>query len=188
MHRLTKKMPKRHPFYYMCMNDLRLIFRQSTYLGRDRKLNTPNPHNIITNLDKFIRKWKNMESQDWRIVNDNVLKEIECLKVHINKGCLSNIPPGAGTNRNERLHRHVRPHFSHTRLDLPLAVALMTVLLYQHNSRLIENITGYPSKPITYGSISSHHFQFGVIDKHVQQTIMWGTHNIGKFACLSRRF
>jgi hypothetical protein len=86
-----------------------------------------------------------MESQGWRIVNDNVLKEIECLKVHINKGCLSNIPPGAGTNRNERLHRHVRPHFSHTRLGLPLALALMTVLLYQHNSRLIENITGYPS-------------------------------------------
>jgi hypothetical protein len=25
--RVTKKMPKRHPFYYMCMNDLRLIFR-----------------------------------------------------------------------------------------------------------------------------------------------------------------
>ena len=33
MQRLTKKMPKCHPFYYMCMNDLRLVFRQSTDLG-----------------------------------------------------------------------------------------------------------------------------------------------------------
>lgn len=108
-----------------------------------------------------------MEIQGWKIINNNVLKEIECLKLHINKGCLSNIPPGAGTNHNERLHCHIRPHFSHTRLGLPLALALMTILLHVHNSRLMDKLIGTSAKPILYEPVCQpcSYFDFGIVDK-----------------------
>ena len=32
-------------------------------------------------------------------------KAINLLQSHVKKGCLEHIPPGAGTNRNERLHK-----------------------------------------------------------------------------------
>lgn len=182
--RISKKMAKRHPLYHMCINDLRLVFRQPTDLGHDRKLSTPSPNDIITNLDKFMRKWKSMESQGSKIINDNVLKEIECLKVHITKGCLSNIPAGAGTNRNERLHRYIRPHFSQTRLGLPLALALMTVLLYQHNSTLMEKITGNPAKLIVYEPLLAHQLDFGITNKSVHQSL-WGIDTLENISSLS---
>ena len=74
-----------------------------------------------------------MELNGWQIMNQKVLKEIKNLKRHI-KG---ELPPGAGTNRNERLHRHLKPLFSRTPMGLPMALALMTVLLFQYNSRLL---------------------------------------------------
>ena len=71
------------------------------------------------------------------------------MKVHITKGCLSQIDPGSGTNRNEALHRHVNPHFANKcRIGLPLALALLTILLYKHNCRIEEKITGNPALPI----------------------------------------
>ena len=69
----------------MCIRDLRLVFRQPVDLGNNRRHNMPSSTKIISNMDKFIEKWKGMEIHGWKIINDNVLKEIECLKVHINK-------------------------------------------------------------------------------------------------------
>jgi len=49
---------------------------------------------------------------------------------------LSDIEPGGGTNFNEALHRHINPHFNHAgRMGLPLAYALLTILLYIHNCK-----------------------------------------------------
>ena len=42
------------------------------------------------------------------MLNRKALQVIKNIKPHIEKGCLSNIPPGWGTNRNERLHRKLR--------------------------------------------------------------------------------
>lgn len=43
---------------------------------------------------------------------------------------------GAGTN-------HYMPHFSHTRLGLSMSLALMTILLYQYNSKEVMFGTGH---------------------------------------------
>ena len=43
-----------------------------------------------------------------QVLTLDALKEIRNLRVHINRGCLSNIPPGCGTERNENLHKCIR--------------------------------------------------------------------------------
>jgi len=37
----------------------------------------------------------------------DTMRAVENLKCHILMGCLSNIPPGGGTNKNERLHQEL---------------------------------------------------------------------------------
>lgn len=51
--RISKQLPKRHPCHHLCMCDLRLVFRQPTDLGLDRKCHTPSPDIILKNLEKF---------------------------------------------------------------------------------------------------------------------------------------
>ncbi len=63
------------------------------------------------------------------------MDEIEASGVHISKGCLSDIPPKCGTNKNEALHRSIRPLFHRCRMGLPLALALMISVLYFYNNK-----------------------------------------------------
>ncbi len=99
--RITRTLSKKHPFFYQCMADLKLVFRQASDLGSTRMLSTPESTVMDSNLDHFLRKWKKCTSGEWRIVTDNTEKEVSSLKKHISKECLSGIPKGAGTNRNE---------------------------------------------------------------------------------------
>ena len=39
---------------------------------------------------------------------DKAHKELDRLKIHIEKGCLGNIPPKAGTGRQESVHKSLR--------------------------------------------------------------------------------
>ena len=45
---------------------------------------------------------------------------------------LSDIPPGIGTNRNERLHRKIRKWLRRSRIGVCLAVALPSTIFYIH--------------------------------------------------------
>ena len=73
--------------------------------------------------------------------NNKIHAQIKAIKLHINRGCLSNIAEGGGTNRNEALHRHINPYFkTKTKICLPLALTLLTLLLYEHNNRITEKI------------------------------------------------
>ena len=63
--------------------------------------------------------------------------------VHIKKGCLSDISPGTGTNRNEILHKHINTYFCNmSRIGLPFALALLMIILFQHNCNIEERLTG----------------------------------------------
>ena len=55
-----------------------------------------------------------------------LLSEIKNLKKHVEKGCVSGIPTGAGTENNERLFKS----------KIKVAKAVSTVLFYVYNSRL----------------------------------------------------
>ena len=49
-------------------------------------------------------------------------------------GCLSDIPPGAGTNRNERLHQYIGNYFNRSKIGVLLAYTLLSVILYTNNT------------------------------------------------------
>ena len=136
--RITRVLLKRHLLYSQILKDIRLLFRDPKDTGRVRTLPTPAPDTLCHQLDMFITKWKYAEITGSNILNDKVQKELVALKGHIKKGCLSNIPPKAGTNRNENLHRFINPYFRRCRMGIPLALALLTILFHHHNKKHTE--------------------------------------------------
>ena len=141
--RVTRKLPKRHLFFRECANDFKMVFRSPTDIGKVRKHTTPCPVVTMETIEHFVKKWNTCELNGWKVLNDPALKEIGCLKVHISKRCLANIYPCCGTNRNENLHRHINPHFlNRSRMELPLALALITILLFHHNRTIEEKLIG----------------------------------------------
>ena len=132
--RISKALPKKHQLFHKCIEDLRLVFRSSGDLGIRRCKPTPSPDEMLNNMDHFVRKWKDITHLGVPLLKDGAVNEIDKLRVHIRKGCLSNIEVGCGTNRNEALHKHINSFFYQSRISMLLAYALMTVLLYSHNS------------------------------------------------------
>lgn len=138
--RVTRAMSKKHALFHTCAHDLRLVFRCKTDIGKKRTMNTPNLTVLLSNMDNFISKWENAEYNGQRILTEKTIKQLKLLKAHIECGCLSDIEPSGGTNYNEALHRHINPHFNHAgRMGLPLALALLTTLLYKPNSKKLAS-------------------------------------------------
>ena len=77
----------------------------------------------------------------------------------------------AGTTRNEAFHRILNTHFGRlSRIGIPLALALLTVLIYQHNCKLQEKVTGEPQLPLSllkerFSSSDASIECFGVVSK-----------------------
>ena len=176
--RITKKMSKRHPSFYSCKDDLKLVFRHPTDLGRKRTLPTPKPDQLQKNMDRFTQKWSARTSiHGTQIINEKVLKELNALKQHMQRGCLSDIAVSRGTNRNENLHRNINPHFSRNRIGIPLALALLSALLYKHNKNIEEKLLGGPQlehrilNRIPTTDINA--VSFGVVQKEVGTNSEW---------------
>ncbi len=93
--RISRTIPKRSKNYHDCLKDLSFCFRRYGDIGSQRSLPTPSPSDLTHNLDAFVTKWKQ------HLTN----KTVANLKCHARKGCLSEILPSLGTNRNEALHR-----------------------------------------------------------------------------------
>ena len=87
--RITAKIPKKHPFHWKCIQDLRMIFRDPTDHGEIRTKSTPDPETLLKNAHLFIKKWSNVEDNGNPVLSDVALKELENLKEHMKKGCLS---------------------------------------------------------------------------------------------------
>ena len=63
----------------------------------------------MSNLEHLTERWKEVNYDNGEtVLNENVLHEIENLKVHIERGCLSKISQGGGSTRNENLHKNLR--------------------------------------------------------------------------------
>lgn len=63
------------------------------------------------------------------------MKELKNIEIHIKRGCLSNIPPGCGTTRNERLHRELKKVSvkKQNKISIDLAKARTEKILYYEN-------------------------------------------------------
>lgn len=83
--RVVRKLPKRHPLFMVCVNDLKMVFRDPTDLGLRRTQTTPNPSVCMERLENFIAKWGKCEISGWKVLNDGALKEMSSLKVYTYK-------------------------------------------------------------------------------------------------------
>ena len=85
---------------------------------------------------------------------ESFYQELDNLKVHIDRGCLSEFPPGGGTENNERLHRYLNRSFLRgaSIISSKLAGSILAVIFYAYNARLINGKTGKISWLISYPS------------------------------------
>ena len=150
--RIVKCIPKRHPFAYHCCQAFRLVFRDPSDTGEKRSLQTP-PEVMLENIDNFLKTWKDISHANQAVLTVAAIKEIENLKKHVRKGCLSSIPVGCGSERNENLHRCLQQATSKGRIGVALAVALLTSFLYKWNEKQAARRQG--SKPKVIPPINS---------------------------------
>ena len=126
--RVVQTVPKSEDFSKQFANEFSLIFRQNGDLGSERTKSTPGPDEIESNLERLLFVWRGKLKKE-------TLDQIENLRKHIRKGCLSEIPAGCGTEMNERLHRHLNRSLlcGISRVGPELAIAVMACALYAWN-------------------------------------------------------
>ena len=97
--RIASKIKKRHPLRRKCLDAFRLVFRENGDIEKDRKQPTPSREIMLKNLDRFRENWSNIAFGGENIPSKQAWDELDKLKVHIQKGCLENIPPKARCTR-----------------------------------------------------------------------------------------
>ena len=136
--RVVTQIPKRHPFHAACSSDFAQVFRDSEDWGLSRTKPTPNSEKILNNLDEFETKWKTITFQDMPILTVKALDEIRKLRKHITDECISDIPIGYGSERNENLHKWLRAAVNWNRLSVTMALALFTTYFYVWNEKWVR--------------------------------------------------
>lgn len=162
--RFSEKVPKRHPLRKDCLKEWKMVFRDPSDHGDKRTLPTPSPNVLENNISTFLKHWKDAEYDKKKLLSEAALKEIECLRVHVKKGCLSGIEPGRGTNRNENLHKDLNKIMSSSKYGVELAYALLTVIFYNHNEKM--------------AAMSEHRMEYPIEHYH---DILSSTSNTEKF-------
>ena len=132
--RVTKAIPKGSEFSKKFTKDLGMIFRQKSDCGEVREMATPSHADILQNVDDFIKRWSTFLSLEGM---NRALLEINHLKAHITKGCLSDIKPGEGTESNERLHNTLNKSLlcGATTVGPELAIAIISLIFYAINCK-----------------------------------------------------
>ena len=154
--RITKQIPKRHPYYAECLKSIQLVFRDKSDRGPVRTMATPSPHILRQQLIEFETTWERITYNGRAVISPATKKEIRCLMVHIDNGCLSGIPRGCGTNRNERLHKDINSHMTNSRYGVELGYALLTSLFFTHNERISAGIEQrFPAPIVAYSEYST---------------------------------
>ena len=87
--RITKKIPKRHPYHSNCLKCLTLVFRDPSDCGSVRTLSTPAADILESQLLDFKSTWEKIECNGKPILPPAALREIQALLVHVRAGCLS---------------------------------------------------------------------------------------------------
>ena len=138
--RITKKVSKRHAFFHDFISSLKLVFRSSSDLGINRGQSTPDPKILEKNINMFVQRWTGVKSDNGNtILTTAIIQEVNKLKAHIRNGCLSDIKPGRGTNRDESFHRSLNSFMKYSKIGTELAYALLTTTIDDHNERREAN-------------------------------------------------
>ena len=149
--RVTSKVPKDRKHYLSSsfIDDFKMIFRGDLDQGEIREMETPDEQTIMSNLERLTERWKDIKYDTGEaVLNANVMHEIVNLKVHIERGCLSGIPVGGGSTRNENLHKNLRAVIARSRLGCELAEALLATFFYIWNERSASELPSACVRPI----------------------------------------
>ena len=124
-------------------SELSLILRRNGDLGLERTTSTPGSDEIEANLERLLFSWKDCLPKE-------TLHQLECLRKHIYRGCLSDIPPGCGTEKNERLHRQLYRSLlcGVSKIGPELALAVMSCALFAWNCKRQINRLTTRAKPV----------------------------------------
>ena len=114
------------------IKELRLCFRAHDDIGQIRKQATPSSEELENNLCSFLKRWQAEKIEGVCVLPKSAVDEVEKLHKHVRSGCLSGIPVGIGTNRNERLHRKLRKWVDKNRMGVSYAVAVLFLIFYNH--------------------------------------------------------
>ncbi len=135
--RITRTLNRKCTLYTKCTQDLTLVFRTAGDSEKARSSPTPSPDIMLSNLNAFTNKWnieKDVNGLD--IFTSSTSQAIENLKQHVTYGCLSEIPIGGGTNRNERFHHQINSVLHRNKIRILMAYALLTIVIHAYNSRV----------------------------------------------------
>lgn len=138
INRFLITVPKRLQGRKKIAREYRNVFRAIGDYGKTRKRDTPSPEILLRNLERFERKWKGFRQNKRLVLNKKSLRALQNIKIHMKEGCLSHIPPGCGTNRNERLHRKLKKIAGRSKLGVGLAYALFTRAFHRINEEIKE--------------------------------------------------
>ena len=130
------------------INDFTMIFRDPSDHGPTRTMNTPSKLKILEQLENFLVKWKKETYRDENILPSTAITEINHLRKHIERGCLSGIPPSCRSNRNEAMHKTLRKNISRQRLGIQLALALLGIGFFTWNQKRDQTQTQNYLQPI----------------------------------------
>lgn len=130
--RIVKTFPKGTEASKQISKDFGLIFRRDGDCGDSRQQSTPDPDVIERNLNNFIVRWQEILISE---PHAKTIHELDNLKVHIRKGCLSQIPPGHGTECNERLHHTLNESLlcGSSIISPEIAIAVLSLIFYGIN-------------------------------------------------------
>ena len=129
MQRVRKAIPKGSEFSKKFSKQLGMIFRQKSDCGKVHEMATRSHTVILQNVHNFIKRWSTFLSLDRM---NRALLEVDHLRGHIRKGCLSDIKPGEGTESNERLHNTLNKSLlcGATTVGPELAIAIISLIFY----------------------------------------------------------
>lgn len=157
--RVTETVSKKHRFFHVFKNEFSLVFRNHTDRQSIRTLPTPSSTTLAKNLDTFISQWEKIPESP--LSNQKTVKSLENIRKHVNKGCLSDIPPGIGTNVNENIHKNLKRRISTDRKGILAAVASFGHFFYNWNQRRINpsrNVIPIELQPDEYDVDASYIF------------------------------
>ena len=108
-----------------------VLCRQNPNSDAQSRLETPG-RQITTNC--FVRAYFEFEHMYAQHMSE--IPFLWLLADHtFNNGCLSDIPPSGGTNRNEALHKILHKNISRQRIGVQLALALLGISFYIWNEK-----------------------------------------------------
>ena len=112
-----------------------MVFRDPSDLGDVRMKCTPDATSIAKNLDSFEKKWADIKWRGVPVIDENTSKALQNIRLNIEKGCLSGIPPHCSTSGNERLHRELNYILHSNKLDLEMAYIRCSRMFFKHSNK-----------------------------------------------------